>query len=230
MSRTGNTKPSKLQIIGIPCAVIAGLLIMWELAVDLGLVPSFLIPSPVQVMQALVDDISLLASHSATTLAESALGLLFGVLLGFITAVLMERFVTVDLALSPLVTVSQTIPTVAIAPLLVLWFGYDLLPKVLLITLTTYFPITVSFAQGLRSVDPDMIDLMRTMNASEWSIFWEVKFPAALPQFFSGLRISATYAIVGAVIAEWLGGFAGLGVYMTRVRKSFSYEIGRAHV
>ena len=136
----------------------------------------------------------------------------------------MDRFEGLYLALEPLMTISQTIPTIAIAPLLVLWFGYGLAPKVVLIVLTTFFPVTVSLVQGLRSVDPDMIDLMRTMGASRWQIFWYAKLPAAADQFFSGLKISATYAIVGAVIAEWLGGFSGLGVYMTRVRKSFSYD------
>jgi ABC-type nitrate/sulfonate/bicarbonate transport system permease component len=113
---------------------------------------------------------------------------------------------------------------VAIAPLLVLWFGYGLAPKVILIVLTTFFPVAVSLVAGFRSVDLDMIDLMRTMGASDLQIFWQVKLPGALDQFFSGLRISATYAIVGAVISEWLGGFSGLGVYMTRVRKSFAYD------
>ena len=115
-------------------------------------------------------------------------------------------------------------PTVAIAPLFVLWFGYGLLPKVLLVVITTFFPVTVALANGFRSVDQDQIDLMRTMRATEWQIFRYAKLPAAMDQFFSGLRISATYAIVGAVISEWLGGFWGLGVYMTRVRKSFSYD------
>lgn len=97
-------------------------------------------------------------------------------------------------------------------------------PKILLIVLTTFFPVTVSLVSGFRSVDPDVIDLMRTMNATDLQIFMRAKLPMALDQFFSGLRISATYAIVGAVIAEWLGGFSGLGVYMMRVRKSFSYD------
>ena len=105
-----------------------------------------------------------------------------------------------------------------------LWLGYGALPKVVLVIISTFFPITVSLASGFRSVDPDVIDLMRTMNASRWQIFWYAKLPAAADQFFSGLKISATYAIVGAVIAEWLGGNEGLGVYMTRVRKSFSYD------
>ena len=143
---------------------------------------------------------------------------------GFAFAVLMDRFETFYLAFDPLLTVSQTVPTVAIAPLFVLWFGYGLLPKVLLVVITTFFPVTVALANGFRSVDQDQIDLMRTMRATEWQIFRYAKLPAAMDQFFSGLRISATYAIVGAVISEWLGGFWGLGVYMTRVRKSFSYD------
>lgn len=203
---------------------VVGLLVVWELVVDLGLIPNFLLPTPVQVVQALVNDISLIVGHAATTLVETAIGLLIGVALGFAIAVLMDRFEGFYLALQPLVTISQTIPTIAIAPLLVLWFGYGLAPKVILIVITTFFPITVSLISGFRSVDPDVIDLMRTMNASRWQIFRYVKLPAAADQFFSGLRISATYAIVGAVIAEWLGGNSGLGVYMTRVRKSFSYD------
>ena len=157
-------------------------------------------------------------------MGEALIGLACGVAAGFLLAVAMDRFVVIDKALSPLVTISQTIPTVAIAPLLVLWLGYGMLPKVLLVALTTFFPITVSLASGFRSVDPDAIDLMRTMNASWWQIFCFAKLPAAAESFFAGLRISATYAVVGAVVAEWLGGFEGLGVYMTRVRKSYSYD------
>ena len=120
--------------------------------------------------------------------------------------------------------ISQTVPTVAIAPLLVLWLGYGIVPKVVLIVLTTFFPVAVSLVSGFRSVDADVVDLMRTMRASRRQLFWYAKLPAALDQLFSGLRISATYAIVSAVIAEWLGGMSGLGVYMTRVRKSFAYD------
>ena len=208
----------------IPVFTTLGILAVWQVVVQLGIVPNFLLPSPIQVIYALVTDMALLASHAATTLVEAAIGLALGVGLGFVMAVLMDRYEGFYLALKPLMTISQTIPTVAIAPLLVLWFGYGLAPKVVLVVISTFFPITVSLVSGFQSVDPDMIDLMRIMRASRWQIFWQVKMPAAADQFFSGLRISATYAIVGAVIAEWLGGFSGLGVYMTRVRKSFSYD------
>mgnify|MGYP004453598663 FL=1 len=211
------------KVVAPVCAVVA-LLAVWQGACSLGLVPNFMLPSPVQVVTALVADFPLLLSHMWTTLSEAALGLVIGVAVGFVFAVLMDKFETFYLAFDPLLTVSQTIPTVAIAPLLVLWFGYGLMPKVLLVVLTTFFPVTVALASGFRSVDPDQVDLLRTMNATEWQIFRYAKLPAAMEQFFSGLRISATYAIVGAVISEWLGGFTGLGVYMTRVRKSFAYD------
>lgn len=211
------------KVVAPACAVVA-LLAVWQGACSLGLVPNFMLPSPVQVVTALVADFPLLLSHMWTTLSEAALGLAIGVAAGFVFAVLMDKFETFYLAFDPLLTVSQTIPTVAIAPLLVLWFGYGLMPKVLLVVLTTFFPVTVALASGFRSVDPDQVDLLRTMNATEWQIFRYAKLPAAMEQFFSGLRISATYAIVGAVISEWLGGFTGLGVYMTRVRKSFAYD------
>lgn len=210
--------------IWVPAVTMGVLLVVWELVVRVGLVPNFLLPSPTQVVAAFIEDFPLLMGHAVATLGEAALGLVIGVAVGFVAAVLMDRFELVGLALDPLITLSQTVPTVAIAPLLVLWFGYGILPKVLLVALTTFFPITVSLFSGFKSVDKDLIDLMRTMRATEGQIFWHVKLPAAAEEFFSGLRISATYAIVGAVIAEWLGGFSGLGVYMTRVRKSFGYD------
>lgn len=218
------TEPSRARRVLTPLLTIVALLALWQAVVVVGIVPNFLLPTPVQVVQALVEDAALLASHCVTTLAEAAAGLAAGVALGFVFAVLMDRFESFYLAFEPLMTISQTIPTVAIAPLLVLWLGYGALPKVVLVIISTFFPITVSLASGFRSVDPDVVDLMRTMNASRWQIFWYAKLPAAADQFFSGLKISATYAIVGAVIAEWLGGNEGLGVYMTRVRKSFSYD------
>lgn len=208
----------------VPCLAVATLLGLWQLVCTLHLVPSFMLPSPMQVLDALLADGELLAAHGAVTLAEALMGLAGGVALGFLIAVAMERFFLVDAALSPLITISQTIPTVVVAPLLVLWFGYDMLPKVLLVVLTTFFPITVALASGFRSVDPDAIDLLRTMGMGRWRIFRYAKLPAAADSFFSGLLMAAAYAVVAAVVAEWLGGFEGLGVYMTRVRKSYDYD------
>lgn len=207
-----------------PILTVAAFLAIWQAACSFGWVPSFMLPSPLQVCQTLVSDAGLIAGHAWVTLLEALAGLAIGIAVGFVIAVAMERFYVVDAALSPLITISQTIPVVAIAPLLVLWFGYGMLPKVLLVALTTFFPIAISLAGGFKAADPDEVDLLRTMGASRFQVFRYVKLPAALGPFFSGLRISATYAVVGAVVAEWLGGFDGLGVFMTRVRKSYDYE------
>lgn len=207
-----------------PIIVIVAVLALWQAACSLGIIPTYMIPSPIDVCIALVRDAELLSMHSWVTLCEALAGLGLGIAIGFVIAMLMDRFRLVNAALSPLVTISQTIPTVAIAPLLVLWLGYGMLPKIVLVALTTFFPITVSLAQGFKSVDRDTTDLMRTMGASWWQTFRFVKLRSSAASFFSGLKISATYAIVGAVIAEWLGGFNGLGVYMTRVRKSYAYD------
>ena len=200
------------------------LIVVWQLVCTLGLVPSYMLPSPVAVVEALVEDWDLLLGHAITSLEEAGIGLAAGIALGFAVAVLMERFEVAKRALYPIIVITQTIPSVALAPLLVLWFGYGIMPKVVLIVITTFFPITVGLIGGFDSVDADEIDLMRSMGASWGQIMWHCKLPAALPQFFSGLKISATYAIVGAVIAEWLGGFSGLGVYMTRVRNAYAFD------
>lgn len=158
------------------------------------------------------------------TLSEALIGLLLGILLGFVMAVVMDQFDLLYKACYPLIVLTQTIPTVAIAPLLVLWFGYEMTPKVILIVITTFFPITVGLLNGFKSADSDSVNLLRAMGAGRWQIFTVVKLPGAMSQFFAGLRISASYAVVGAVISEWLGGFRGLGVYMTRVKKAFSFD------
>ena len=155
---------------------------------------------------------------------EALYGLAIGTLLAFGLACAMDRFIRLEEAVFPLLVVTQTIPTIAIAPLLVLWMGFGMEPKITLVVITTFFPIAVGLLDGFKSADRDAVALLRSMNATRRQIFRHVKFPAALPYFFSGLKISASYAVVGAVISEWLGGFEGLGVYMTRVRKAYAFD------
>ena len=183
-----------------------------------------MLPSPVSVAAAFIKDFPNLMTHALVSLQEAIYGLIIGVVLAFIIASLMDRFETLEKALLPLLVVTQTIPTIAIAPLLVLWMGFGMAPKITLVVVTTFFPIAVGMLDGYKSVDPDEIDLLRSMKANRLQIFRHVKIPAALPYFFSGLRVSASYAVVGAVISEWLGGFEGLGVYMTRVRKAYAFD------
>ncbi len=208
----------------IGSSLIITILIIWQILSSLKIVPKFLLPSPLDVIRAFTADLPLIAHHTGYTLTESFIGLMTGVVLGFILALLIDTFSIVKKALYPLIIISQTIPTVAIAPLLVLWLGYEMAPKITLIAMTTFFPIAISLMDGFSSVDTDSIQLLKAMGADKIQIYTHVKLPFATPYFFSGLRISVTYAIIGAVVAEWLGGFDGLGVYMTRARKSYAFD------
>lgn len=209
----------------IPAIVaVALLLTVWQLACSCGLIPKFMLPSPVDVVKAFVSELPLLMQNASVTLQEAFLGLILGMLIGFTAAVLMDAFEVLYRAFYPILILTQTVPTVAIAPLLVLWFGYEMTPKIILIVISTFFPVTVGLLDGFRSADRDAMGLLRSMGATKWQIFRYIKFPTALPQLFSGLRIAAAYSVVGAVISEWLGGFGGLGVYMTRVKKAFAFD------
>ena len=205
-------------------AALAVLLLAWQLVCGLGMVPAYMLPSPLQLLRAFVRELPLLWANSLVTLQEAFIGLALGVVVGFGAAVLMDSFEMLYKAFYPLLIITQTIPSVAIAPLLVLWFGYEMTPKVVLIVISTFFPVTVGLLDGFRSADRDAIGLLRSMGAGSMQIFRYIKFPSALPQLFSGLRIAAAYSVVGAVISEWLGGFGGLGVYMTRVKKAFAFD------
>ena len=220
MKRKSENIRDKLLPAGTFCLI---LLIWWVLSA-VELIPNYMLPSPLDVGNAFVSDFPNLMRHALISLEEAAAGLAIGTLLAFGLAFLMDRFLTLEKAVFPLLVVTQTIPTIAIAPLLVLWMGFGLEPKIVLVVITTFFPIAVGLLDGFKSVDPDAVALLRSMNATRWQIFRHVKFPASLPFFFSGLRISASYAVVGAVISEWLGGFEGLGVYMTRVRKAYAFD------
>lgn len=200
------------------------LLALWAFVSAQGLVPAFMLPAPWQVWQAFLADLPLLLHHLMISLQEAALGLAISIAAAFILAVVMDRFRLLKEMVTPLLTLSQTIPVIALAPLLVLWFGYDMVPKIILIFLTCFFPLTLSLLTAFQEVDQDIIRLMTSMGAGYLQTLRHVKLPASLPSFFSGLRIAVSYALIGAVVAEWLGGDAGLGVYMTRVRKSYAFD------
>lgn len=209
---------------GIAFSALIIVLLVWQGVCSLGLVPTYLLPSPGRILHAFWLDRMLLLKHARVTMAEAVLGLFFGVLIGYVLALLMDRFRLVKDVFYPFLIVSQTIPTVAIAPLLVLWFGYEMLPKVILIVLVTFFPVAVNVYEGLRDVDEDVLQLMRVMGAKEWQIYHHVKIPETMGRFFASLKIATSYAVVGAVISEWLGGYEGLGVYMILVKKAFAFD------
>ncbi|MGN1117936.1 MAG: ABC transporter permease [Acutalibacteraceae bacterium] len=207
-----------------PLFSLAAIALIWLLVSEGKLIPAYMLPSPVKVVKAFVTDFKILMQHASVTLQEAFYGLVIGIALAFIIAVIMDRFSFMYKALYPILVITQTIPTIAIAPLLVLWMGFSMAPKITLVVITTFFPITISLLDGFKSADSDSINLIRSMGGSRLTVFRYIKIPSSMGHFFSGLKVSASYAVVGAVISEWLGGFEGLGVYMTRVKKAYAFD------
>ena len=190
------------------------LVVIWQGAGNLGLLPKYIIPTPVEIVKAFIKNYELLIFHSK----------ILGIVIAWLLALIMDSIPIFNKSIYPLLVLTQTIPTIAIAPILVLWLGYGLTPKIVLIVLTTTFPIVVSILDGFRNCDKDMITLLQLMNASKLQILWHVKIPTSLSYFYAGLRVSVSYAFIAAVVAEWLGGFEGLGVYMIKAKKLFEYD------
>jgi len=200
-----------------PVLLLAALIGLWQVAADTGALASvlgledFLVPSPSQVATTLWEDRSLLADNAWVTLKEVLLGFLCALVVGLAFAVALHLSQTLRRALYPLLVASQTVPVIVIAPILIVWFGYGLGPKLGIIALICFFPITVNTLDGLRSVDPEAIKMMRTLDASRWQILRRVEAPAALPFAFSGAKIAVAVAVIGAVFGEWSGASEGLG-------------------
>lgn len=201
----------------LPALLLAALLGLWQLAASTGALKdalnlqSFLVPSPVEVAEALWDNRSLLAENAWVTLREMFFGILAAIVVGVGFAVLMHRWRVMRDAAYPLIVASQTIPIVVISPILVTWFGYGIAPKVVIIALVCFFPLTINALDGLRAVEPEAVKMMRSLDASRWQLFRRVEAPTALPHVFTGAKIAVVIAPIGAVFAEWAGSSAGLG-------------------
>jgi len=205
-------------------AAVLIILVLWEAGVRVFDMPSFILPAPSRVVVSLAESFPLIAAHTRVTLYESMVGFAIAVVFSFVIAFVMDSIPMIKEALYPVLVISQTIPIITIAPLFVIWFGYGLLPKVIVVFLVCFFPVAVSFLGGLESVDRDMYNLLKSMGAGRMQIFRLLKLPAALPSFFSGMKISAAYSIMGAVIGEWLGAKAGLGQFMRLSMHSFAVD------
>ena len=196
--------------------VVITMLMVWEVLVRAFTIPKYILPAPTQVVRALFTDYNLLLGHSIQTGIEALTGFMLAVLAGLVLAIAMGLIPILKKTFYPLLVISQTVPIMAVAPILIIWFGYGMMPKVIVVALVCFFPITVSLVEGLTSVEQDMVKLLVAMGAKPWQIFKMVQFPGSLPAFFAGLKISVTYSVMGAVIGEWLGASRGLGIYLTR--------------
>ncbi len=212
----------RLAGYGPALVLTLALLALWELYVRVGQVSVQVLPSPTAIIQALFNNWSILYDNTLQTLLETVLGLTLAALLGLLLAITLDISSWVRRAVYPLLITSQTIPIIALAPLLLIWIGYDIRPKLIIVTLYCFFPIAVATVDGLASAEPELIKLLHSMRATRWQILRLVRLPGAMPAFFSGLRIAAAYSVIGAIFGEYVGAEKGLGIYMQKAANSFA--------
>ena len=215
-----NRQGSRLLSVAAGGLGIAGL-VAWEVACAVLRPQPWLLPAPSAIAEAMVVGAPLIAGHAVVTIEETLLGMLVSIALGIQLGVAIVRSRTLERALYPYVIASQTVPVIAIAPLLLIWLGYGIEPKVIVVTLVCFFPIVVNLVDGLRAVDPDYGRLLRTMGASPRQVLTVVEIPAALPYLLSGIKVAASVSVIGAVIGEWVGAQSGLGYLMIRSASQF---------
>jgi ABC-type nitrate/sulfonate/bicarbonate transport system permease component len=213
-----------------PLAIVALLLAGWQLYSTLSGIGNDVLPAPSRVLSVSWENRGTLWTNTLPTLRATLLGFALSLTVGFALAVLVDSSRHLRRALMPVLVATQTLPIVAIAPLMVLWFGFDLTPKVLIVALVTFFPITVAFAEGFAASEPETEALLRSMGASRARVFRSVRFPTSLPFFFAGLRIAITYAVVAAIFAEYAGATSGLGIYMQNAKNSYRTDLVLAAV
>jgi NitT/TauT family transport system permease protein len=191
--------------------LFVAVIVLWEIAIDLFKVPLFVLPAPSDIAAALRANASVLASATLVTAKEVLIGFVLAVVVGVALALLIVRFHLLGRALYPLIVLFQTVPKVALAPIFILWFGYDLAPKVLLITVIAFFPVTLGTLAGLQSVEQSFISLMRSVGARNNDIMLHVRIPHALPHLMAGMKVAITFSVIGAIVGEFAGASAGLG-------------------
>ena len=208
-----------------PTLFLVGAVGVWELVVRAAHVPDYLVPAPSQVASAFGAHPGLLERATLVTAREMLVGFLVAVALGLSFAVLLHASAALRRALLPILVLSQTVPTVVLAPVLAILLGYGITPKVVVVAVVCFFPIVVNAFDGLRSTDADLVRMMRTLHASRLAVFRRVELPGSLPAFFSGTRIAATYAAVGAVFGEWAGSSSGLGFVMLQAQPALDTDV-----
>ena len=218
-------RSTRLARWGPPIALAAVVVVAWEAYVRFAGIDPITLPAPSRVLGALWDFRDVAVGHLVPTLFEAVVGCSLSVALAVAAAIALDRWEPVRRAVEPLLVTSQTIPIVAIAPLFVIWFGFGLLPKVLIVVLVTFFPVTIALLDGFGRVEPEAMDLMRSMGATARQTFRKLRWPAALPALFTGLRISVVYAVIGAIFGEYVGATEGLGIWMKLSQNSFRTDL-----
>lgn len=207
-----------------PVLFILAILVIWEAAVQILQIPLYVLPSPIAVVQALISESAELSGHALVTTGEALFGIAIAFVLSLLLGILMDSFPAVRSSLYPILVVTQTVPMIVMAPILIIYMGFGMAPKILTVVLMCFFPVAVSFADGLLRVNKEYVHLVRSYGAGKWKSYWLVKIPAAIPELLSGMKVAATYSISGAVVGEWLGSQKGLGYYLLRVKNSYMLD------
>ena len=207
-----------------PVFLIAALLVGWEAVVRIREIPLYVLPAPSQVVEALIANRGTLAAHGAVTVAEALAGMVIALLLALVIGIAMDAFPAVKSGVYPVLVVTQTVPMIVLAPILIIYLGFGITPKILTVVLMCFFPIVVSFADAMGQMDEEYVQLVRSFGAGRWMAYRLVKIPAAVPGLISGLKVAATYSISGAVVGEWIGAQSGLGYYLLRVKNGYMLD------
>ena len=208
----------------LPGILIAALLAVWEACVHGFAIPLYVLPAPTQVVSAFFAELPILARHALVSMAEACLGMGIALALSLLLGILMDAFPTFKRSIYPLLVVTQTVPMLVLAPIFIIYMGFGLAPKILTVTLMCFFPIVVSFADGMAQVHDGYIHLLRAYGASRMQIYTMAKIPASLPSLLSGLKVAATYSVSGAVVGEWIASKEGLGYYLLRVKNNYMLD------
>jgi NitT/TauT family transport system permease protein len=208
-----------------PLLFIVGLFVLWEAVIDLFRIPPYLIPAPLAVVKQLVAEWPRLIAESAVTTYATLGGFALSIAFGIPIALWIAYSRTVESYVYPLLVFSQSVPKIAIAPLFVVWFGFGIIPKVIAAFMLGFFPVVVSTVAGFKSVDPDMLDLARSMKASRLQTFLHISLPNAMPSIFAGLKVSVTLAVVGAVVGEFVGSNSGIGYLLQIANGNFDLPL-----
>ncbi|MBM7540244.1 ABC transporter permease [Amphibacillus cookii] len=204
-----------------PFLFIIILLVIWELATRMLAIPTWLLPAPSLISKEMITSWPTFQQHFFATTQLAVIGFIIGVSFGLLLALMLHMFPRIRATIYPLLIMSQNIPIIVLAPLLVIWFGFGIFPKILVIILVCFFPIVIATLDGLAQTHHELMHYMQMAGASKQQIFFKLEFPHALAAIFSGVKIAATYSVMGAVISEWLGANRGIGLYMTLAQSSF---------
>lgn len=207
-----------------PVLVMAALLIFWELVVQLAGIPLYVLPAPSDMLKTFLEELPTLLGHARVTVMEAAAGMVISFVIGIAIGILMDAMVMLRKCIYPILVVTQTVPVIVLAPIFIIYMGFGYAPKILTVVLMCFFPIVVSFCDGLGEMDEGYLNLVRTYGGSRFQLYWIVKIPAAMISLLSGLKVAATYSISGAVVGEWIASQSGLGYYLIRAKNGYMLD------